>query len=104
MEISSSELQEKIDNNEKVIVEMYAIWCGPCKVLKPIFEKVSNENTSDVQMYMMDVDSNRDFAIKYGVRSVPTIKIFNGSSSVGTKVGLVSEGDIKELVSELIHE
>jgi thioredoxin 1 len=104
MEISSSELQEKIDNNEKVIVEMYATWCGPCKVLKPIFEKVSNENTSDVQMYMMDVDSNRDFAVKYGIRSVPTIKIFNGSSSIGTKVGLVSEGDIKELVSELIHE
>jgi thioredoxin 1 len=104
MEINSSELQEKIDNNEKVIVEMYATWCGPCKVLKPIFEKVSNENTTDVQMYMMDVDSNRDFAVKYGVRSVPTIKVFNGSISVGTKVGLVSEGDIKELVSELIHE
>ena len=104
MEISGSELQEKIDNNEKVIVEMYATWCQPCLAMKPIFEKVSNQNTSDVQMYMMDVDSNRDFAVKYGVRSVPTIKIFNGSSSVGTKVGLLSEGDIKELVSELIHE
>lgn len=103
MEINSSELQEMIDNNQKVVVEMYATWCGPCKMLKPTFEKVANENTTDVKMFTMDVDSNRDFAIKYGVRSVPTIKTFNMGNVAHTKVGVISEGQIKELVSELIN-
>ena len=104
MEISGSELQEKIKNGEKLIVEFWGTWCQPCLAMKPIFEKISKENTSEVQMYTMDIDLNRETALGFGIRGIPTIKIFNGSSSVGTKVGLLSEGDIKELVSELIHE
>jgi thioredoxin 1 len=103
MEINGNQLQEKINNGEKVIVEMYATWCGPCKMLKPLFEKVAKENTSDVQMYTLDVDSNRDFAMKYGVRSVPTIKTFNVGEVTNTKVGVLSEGQIKELVTELTN-
>lgn len=103
MEINESELITKITNGEKVIVEMYATWCGPCKMLKPIFEKVAKENTSDVQMYTLDVDKNRNFAMKYGVRSVPTIKSFNVGEVVHTKVGVLIEGQIKELVTELIN-
>ena len=103
MEINGSELLSKINNGEKVIVEMYATWCGPCKMLKPVFEKVARENTTDVQMYTLDVDTNREFAIKYNVRSVPTIKTFNVREVAHTKVGVISEGQIKELVTELIN-
>jgi thioredoxin 1 len=103
MEINGSELLSKINNGEKVIVEMYATWCGPCKMLKPVFEKVARENTTDVQMYTLDVDANREFAIKYNVRSVPTIKTFNVGEVAHTKVGVISEGQIKELVTELIN-
>ena len=104
MEINGVDLQSKIDNGEKVIVEMYAEWCGPCKMLKPTFEKVANENTTDVQMYTMDIEENRDFVIKYGVRSIPTIKTFNMGQVSTTKVGVISETQIKELVNELINE
>lgn len=103
MEINGVELQQKIDNGEKIIVEMYATWCGPCKVLKPLFEKVAKENTSDVQMYTLDVDANREIAMKYGIRSVPTIKTFNVGEVTNTKVGVLSEGQIKELVTELTN-
>lgn len=103
MEISSVELQEKIKNGEKVIVDFHARWCGPCKMMKPTFEKLTTENTSEVQMYTMDVDLNREIAISLGIRSVPTIKVFNGGEVVETKVGVLSEGQIKDLVTELIN-
>jgi thioredoxin 1 len=103
MEISSSELREKISKGEKVIVDFHAKWCGPCKMMKPTFEKLTNENTTEVGMYTMDVDLNRELAVELGIRSVPTIKIFNEGSVVGTKVGVLNEGQIKELVTDLIN-
>jgi thioredoxin 1 len=103
MEISSELLREKIKNGEKVIVDFHATWCGPCKMMKPTFEKLTNENTTEVGMFTMDVDANRDLAVELGIRSVPTIKVFNGGGVVDTKVGVLRENQIKELVSELIN-
>ena len=104
MEITSLELEEKIKGGEKIILKLGTVWCGPCKMLNPIFEKVARENTSDVQMYTMDVDQNREMAMTLGVRSVPTIKVINNGNVVNTKVGLIQEQQIKELVQELINE
>jgi thioredoxin 1 len=103
MEISSIELQKKINNGEKIILKLGATWCGPCKMLNPIFEKVSKENTTEVQMYAMDVDLNREIAMSLGVRSVPTIKVFDGGNVINTKVGVLYEEQIKELVQELTN-
>jgi thioredoxin 1 len=103
MEITSKELEKKIKNGEKLIVSFKAKWCSPCSVMGPVFEKVVSENTTDVQMYTMDVDQNRDVAVKLGVRSVPTIKVINGGDVVTTKVGVLKEDEIKGLVQELIN-
>ena len=103
MEISSIELREKINNGEKVIVDFHATWCGPCKMMKPTFERLTNENTTEVGMFTMDVDANRELAMELGIRSVPTIKVFDGKNVVSTKVGVLSEGQIKELVTDLIN-
>jgi thioredoxin 1 len=103
MEITAKELQEKINNGDKLMVDFWASWCGPCRMLKPIFEKVSSENTTEVQMYTMDVDTNRDIAVSLGIRSVPTIKVFNGGQVVDTKVGLVQEEVLKQITKELVN-
>ena len=104
MEISGIDLKEKIKNGEKLIVEFWAEWCGPCRVMKPIFEKVANSNENDgVKMYTMDIDLNKEVAIGFGVRSIPTIKVFNGGSVIGTKVGVLNKTSIKDLVTELIN-
>ena len=102
MKITAKELQEKIDNGEKVIVEFWAPWCGPCRMMKPIFERVANSNETDVQMYTMDIEENKDFISSLGIRSIPTIKTFNKSELVETKVGVLNEGQIKELVENLL--
>jgi len=103
MEISGIDLKEKIKNGEKLIVEFWAEWCGPCKMMKPIFERVASNNDTEVQMYTMDIDQNRDYAQTLRIRSIPTIKVFNGGLVIDTKVGVLNETSIKDLVKELIN-
>jgi len=103
MEISSVDLQQKINNGEKVIVEFWSSWCGPCKVMKPVFEKVATENTSEVQMFTMNVDQNQAVVASLGIRSIPTIKVFNGGEVVDTRVGVLNENQINGLIAELIN-
>jgi thioredoxin 1 len=103
MEISGIDLKEKIKNGEKLIVEFWAEWCGPCKMMKPIFERVASNNDTEVQMYTMDIDQNRDYAQTLGIRSIPTIKVLNGGLVIDTKVGVLNETSIKDLVKELIN-
>ena len=104
MEITSVELKQKIENGEKVLVDFHGIWCGPCKIMKPIFEKIANqmeEEGSKVQMYTMDVDNNRELASELGLRSIPTIKGFSNGKEIFSEVGIKQKGDILEMVQKL---
>jgi len=101
MEITQKELREKIDNGEKMIVDFWAPWCGPCKMMKPIFERVAE--TSDVPMYTINVDENRELAIELGVRAIPTIKTFNEGNEVSSKAGLLQESQLKDLINTLTN-
>jgi thioredoxin 1 len=101
MEITQKELREKIDSGEKMIVDFWAPWCGPCKMMKPIFERVAE--TSDVPMYTINVDENREIALELGVRAIPTIKTFNEGGEVSSKAGLLQESQLKDLINTLTN-
>jgi thioredoxin 1 len=103
MEITSEILKEKINNGEKLLIDFHAKWCRPCGMMKPIFEMISKENTSDVQMYTMNVDLNREVGASLGIRSIPTIKVINGGNVIETKVGMLNEKDLKGMLTELIN-
>jgi thioredoxin len=106
MEITSEELKQKIENGEKLIVDFWGTWCGPCKVMKPAFEKVAEEyrrENSEVQLYTMDVDKNKEFASSLGIRAIPTVKSFSGGKEVYSQPGMQMEGQIKQLVENLIN-
>ncbi len=102
MEISGDELTKKINSGKKVIVEFWAEWCGPCKMMKPVFEKISTENETEVEMYTINVDFNKEISSTLGIRSIPTVKIFNEGNVVDTRVGVMSENNIKSLVKDLL--
>jgi thioredoxin 1 len=104
MEISGKELQEKINNGEKIIVDFFANWCNPCSIMKPVFERVASNNDTEVQMYTMDIDQNRDYAQTLGIRSIPTVKLFSNGNVTDTVVGVMNEEKIKSLINNLITE
>lgn len=78
MEITQEELRKKIKNGDKLIVDFWAKFCGPCKMMKPMFDKVSEElrtENSEVQLYTLDVEQNRDLTVELGVRACTNFKI-----------------------------
>jgi thioredoxin 1 len=104
MEITTEELKEKINNGEKLIIDFWGTWCGPCKIMKPTFDKLSNqyrEENSEIQLYTMDVDKNRDLAVEYGVRAIPTIKVFKNGEVIDSRTGVQQEAQLIELVDSL---
>ena len=101
MEITQQQLMEKINNGEKLIVDFWAPWCGPCKVMKPLFEKVAS--TTDIQMFTLNIEENKEVTSSLGIRAIPTVKSFNDGKEVSHNVGMLQEGRITQLVNELIN-
>lgn len=97
--LDSSEFDEKILTAKGIsLVDMYATWCGPCKMLAPIVEQVSEE-ISGVTFYKMDIDDASDLVMKYKVMNVPTLLVFKDGELVTKSVGVISKEEIKKLVT-----
>jgi len=106
MEITQELLEEKINSGEKVIVDFWAPWCGPCRMMKPIFERVAsevNDSENGVKLYTLNVEENRDIAAKLGIRAIPTVKGFSGGKESFTKSGVLAEATIKEYATSIIN-
>ncbi len=88
-------VQTIIDNNEKVLLDFHAKWCGPCKTQKPILEEV--ERRTDVKVVYLDVDDNQELSEKYQLSSVPTLVYYRNGEKVHEEVGLMTEEHITNL-------
>ncbi len=87
-QINSNEFKEVIKEG-KTVVDLFATWCGPCKMLSPILDEISEEITT-TKFYKIDVDDNEDIAREYNVMSIPTILVFENGELTNTIVGLKS--------------
>jgi len=104
MELTTEQLKEKLQSNEKFILDLYASWCGPCKVLAPILEKVSNklkESKSDVSVYKFNIENDSKLVSSLGVRAVPTLKFYSGGENTRTQTGMMSEQALIEAAQVL---
>ena len=85
---------EVLKSNLPVIVDFWAEWCGPCKMLTPILEELSNEMKNEINIVKVNLDENQDLAMKYSIRSIPTLLLFKEGNLIDTKVGLLPKSEI----------
>ncbi len=96
IEITAKELREKINNKESMVVDFYATWCGPCRMLSEELTKVESE----YPIYKVDVEEDIDLSTLMGIRSVPAIKYIKEGEVVSTTIGLKSAKEINNLITE----
>ncbi len=85
-----------------VLVDFWAEWCGPCKMIAPVLEELAGEYRGRLKVCKMDVDANTATAPKYGVRGIPTLIVFNQGEVAGTKVGAMSKSQLAAFVDGVI--
>ena len=95
-ELNEKEFNEKIKEG-KVLVDCYATWCGPCKMLSPIIDEVSNE-VKNYTFYKLDVDENENIAEEYGIMSIPTLLIFEDGKLKEKTVGFKTKEELLEIL------
>jgi thioredoxin 1 len=94
---------EVLNSDKPVLIDFWAVWCGPCKMIAPIVEELANEYEGKLKVGKLDVDNNQQSAIKYGVRSIPTLLIFKGGKVVDTIIGAVPKVHIKQKLETVIN-
>lgn len=97
-EINEKEFESEVLNSkEKVLVDFYANWCGPCKMLRPILDSIASER-SDKKIVSINVDEAEDLSAKYGIISIPCVILFQDGKEINRSVGLKSKSEIESML------
>jgi thioredoxin 1 len=94
--------QEVLNSELPVMVDFWAVWCGPCKVLGPIVEELANEYQGKLKVGKVNVDENNQLAGRYGIMSIPTLKFFKGGKVVGELIGAAPKSTLEAEIKKHI--
>ena len=98
LKVTSENFEKEVLQSDKtVLIDFYADWCGPCKMLSPIVDEVAEENT-DIKVVKINVDNAQDLAMKYQVMSIPTLVVIKDGREVNRSVGLIDKTEVVSLV------
>ena len=101
MELTSQNFDQEIKNNNLLLVDFWAEWCGPCKSMHPIFSRLAKKY-HNVKFGRVNVDNNQDIAMKFGVQSIPTFIMFKNGEIANTMVGAVGEPGIQMICKKFV--
>ncbi len=90
--------QEVLSSEQPVLVEYWAEWCGPCKMIAPVLEEVAEEYGDKLQVAKLNIDENPNTPPKYGIRGIPTLMLFKNGNVEATKVGAVSKSQLTAFI------
>ena len=103
LEITDATFESVVLNSDKpVVVDFWAAWCGPCRMVGPVIEELSKDYDGRAVVGKVDVDSNQEFAAKYGVRNIPTVLVFKNGEVVTRQVGVAAKAVYAEAVDALL--
>lgn len=98
---TAENFESEVLNAEKpVLVDFYADWCGPCKMMAPVVEQLAEELEGTVVVGKMNVDDNYDISVRYKVMSIPTLILFKGGQAAGKLIGVQSKAAIEQMIRE----
>ena len=103
LQITDASFDEVVLKSDKpVLVDFWATWCGPCRMLGPVIEELATEYEGRVVVGKVDVDNNQEFAAKYGVRNIPTVLVFKNGEVVGRQVGVAPKKIYTDALDSLL--
>ena len=103
LEITDSNFEETVLKSDKpVLVDFWAAWSGPCRMVGPIIDELSEEYEGKAVVGKVDIDSNQQYAAQFGVRNIPTVLVFKNGELVDRKVGVSSKNDYAQALDNLI--
>ena len=103
IQLTDEEFEDQVINSEKpILVDYWAEWCGPCKMIAPILEEVAEEMSDKILIGKLNVDENSQTPPKYGIRGIPTLILFKDGEAVGTHVGALSKNDLIKFIEDNI--
>ena len=101
--VTDSSFEDDVLSSDKpVIVDYWAEWCGPCKMIAPLLDELANEYEGKITVAKINIDENQETPQKYAVRGIPTLMIFKNGEVAGTKVGAMSKSQLSAFVDSLI--
>jgi|TARA_B110000263_G_scaffold245342_1_gene254769 thioredoxin 1 len=93
---------EVLNSDLPVLVDYWAEWCGPCKVIAPVLEEIASEYDGKIKICKLDIDANEDTPLKYGIRGIPTLMLFKNGAVEATKVGALSKSQLTAFLDSSI--
>ena len=99
VQLNKNNFEDYIKNNGKVIVDFYADWCGPCKMLRPVLDEIASER-KDINIVSVNIDNDEELAEKYNVMSIPCVVLFNNGEEERRSIGFKPKDSIESFIGE----